>query len=136
MKPALLALLLAGCATPASQWLLAEDAQGNMSRVLHLDGVPCPTAISAAPDTAGCYYNGPVVFTGGIGESLEGGRQTRTHELEHHAGLEHGQWHNVGRDKCALVRASGRTRWTTGWLLCRGAEGYYQFDPKPIVEGK
>jgi hypothetical protein len=85
----LAALLLSGCQTLTGRWLAVEGPDGIVGRVLHLDGVPCPTAISAAPDTAGCYYNGPVVFTGG-GETLDAAQDTLQHELDHHRGMRHG----------------------------------------------
>lgn len=128
--------VLSGCAAvPAARWIAAEDSDGIVRRVLHLDGVPCPTAISAAPDTAGCHYSGPIVFTGGAGESVEDAAQTLEHELDHHRGLRHGPWNPVGSDKCALILASGRTTWREGWLICRGRH-YYTINPALAGKGE
>lgn len=122
------ALALSGCVTAQGRWITAEDADGIMRRVLHIDA-PCPQAIDVRGGATGCYYNGPVVWAGGAGESLEDAAGTMEHELEHHKGMRHLAWQQRGADKCAKIIASGRTQWREGWLLCRGSRGYYQVNP-------
>ena len=57
----------------------------------------------------------------------------RQHELEHVAGMKHGNWYSAGNgDKCAPIIAAGHTRWTVGMLMCRRQDNvgdYYEVRP-------
>ena len=121
----LLAFLLAGCTTAQGRWISAEDSEGVMHRVLHIDG-PCPSAIDIRGTSTGCCYSGPVVWAGGVGESVEDAAGTLDHEINfHHKGGKHGPWQMIGGENCARITAAGRTTWREGWLMCRSARGYY-----------
>lgn len=116
--------LLSGCVASTGRWVTAEDSEGVMRRVLHIDG-PCPSALDIRGTSTGCYYNGPIVWAGGVGESVEDAQGTLEHELEHVRGLRHTPWQMIGGENCARITAAGRTTWREGWLMCRSARGYY-----------
>ena len=118
----LFALLLAGCATPegGARLTMHHDQAGNMVEVLELVQ-DCPEAVLASPN-GGCAVARPVrvIFY------PQGDTNARRHELDHVAGMRHGEW----RNGCAPIRAGGYTIWMPGNVMCRDRDGsYFQREP-------
>lgn len=112
MTRALLALLLAGCASQQEYFLTAaQGPDGNIVRVLEMPNALCPEVLGP---NGGCYFQHVVM---GYGVDAD----ARRHELDHVAGLRHGKWDNG----CARILASGYTRWTAGKMMCRSERGGY-----------
>lgn len=97
---------------------MAPGPNGSLVRVRELPNTPCTGG------TPGCYEQHVIM---GYGSDM----QARQHELDHVAGMRHGEWFQSGNgDKCAVIVAGGHTLWKIGHLLCRGSRGdYYQVEP-------
>lgn len=116
-------LLLAGCAGADRSFISEQaDEAGKPVEVLELPGIECPLAI-AKERNGGCSTPRPMwVVWYGVPNVQEHGRgvvNSRAHELDHVAGLKHGEW----QDGCAWILARGRTSWTVGKEICRAPDG-------------
>ena len=108
------------------EYRLAIGPDGNYVRVLELPHVRCPMPANSPGAIGGCYTQHVIM---GYGNDL----LARQHELEHVAGMKHGNWYSAGNgDKCAPIIAAGHTRWTVGMLMCRRQDNvgdYYEVRP-------
>jgi len=110
--------------------VIRADQNGHAVRVLKIEGVDCPSAITGNAANEGCYFFGHVTFVNGPTQLANA--QANRHEDEHVAGMRHGPWEPRGNgDSCAQIIAQGYTRWLVGNLLCRrnGSGDYYMVSP-------
>ena len=108
------------------EYRMAIGPDGNYVRVLELPHVRCPMPANSQSAIGGCYTQHVIMGYGGD-------QMARQHELEHVAGMKHGNWYKAGNgDICAPIIAAGHTRWTVGMLMCRRQDGvgdYYEVRP-------
>ena len=113
-----LLLLVCGSALASDAYTIAIGPDGKPVRVLQLPNVRCA---SGAP---GCYEQHVIL---GYGYDT----RARLHELDHVAGMEHGEWITYGSgNNCAVILKQGNTQWLKGNVLCRRPDGdYFQVEP-------